>query len=216
MVIRTAFGIKKANEMVISIILAHPDKNSFNHAIASIVAERVVQNGHEIHFHDLYAEGFDPILPGNEIPSGSVLPQAVENHCTEISSADGIVIVHPNWWGQPPAILKGWIDRVIRPGVAYKFLENDCGEGVPEGLLKARSAIVFNTSDTPAERERSVFGDPLELIWKKCIFDLCGVKTFYREMFGVVVTSTFEQRRIWLAEVRNMVDRNFPVRDHNA
>jgi NAD(P)H dehydrogenase (quinone) len=199
--------------VIISIVLAHPDKNSFNHAIASTVAEKVVQNGHGIYFHDLYAEGFDPVLPGNEIPLGAVLPQSVENHCNEISFADGIVIVHPNWWGQPPAILKGWVDRVIRPGVAYKFLENDSGEGVPAGLLKARSAILFNTSNTPADREQSVFGDPLELIWKKCIFDLCGVKTFYREMFGVVVTSTFEQRKQWLEKVRNTVNHFFPVQD---
>ncbi len=197
--------------MKISIILAHPDKDSFNHAIASTVATEVVQSGHGIYFHDLYAEGFDPVLPGKEIPSGAVLPQSVQNHCDEISAADGIVIVHPNWWGQPPAILKGWIDRVIRPGVAYNFLENDSGEGVPAGLLKARSAIVFNTSNTPVDREQSVFGDPLELIWKKCIFELCGVKTFYREMFGVVVTSTFEQRRQWLDKVRNTVNHYFPA-----
>jgi NAD(P)H dehydrogenase (quinone) len=202
--------------MKISIILAHPDKNSFNHAIASTVAAEAVKYGHGIHFHDLYAEGFDPVLPGKEIPSGAFLSQAVEKHCNEISSADGIVIVHPNWWGQPPAILKGWIDRVIRPGVAYNFLENDGGEGVPEGLLKARSAIVFNTSNTPADREQSVFGDPLELIWKKCIFELCGVKTFHREMFGVVVTSTSEQRREWLDKVRKTVDHYFPVSDNKT
>lgn len=202
--------------MKISIVLAHPDKNSFNHAIASTVAAEVVQNGHDLYFHDLYTERFDPVLPGNEILSGAVLPQVVENLCNEISSADGIVIIHPNWWGQPPAILKGWIDRVIRPGVAYNFLENDSGEGVPEGLLKARSAIVFNTSNTPVEREKSMFGDPLELIWKKCIFELCGVKTFYREMFGVVVTSTLEQRRQWLDKVRSTVNRYFPAQDNKA
>ena len=202
--------------MKISIILAHPDENSFNHAIASMVAAEAVKNGHGIHFHDLYAEGFDPVLPVNEIPSGAVLPQAVEDHCNEIASADGIVIVHPNWWGQPPAILKGWIDRVIRPGVAYNFLENDGGEGVPEGLLKARSAIVFNTSNTPVDREHSVFGDPLELIWKKCIFELCGVKTINRELFGVVVTSTFEQRSQWLDKVRKTVNHFFPVQDNKT
>ena len=54
---------------------------------------------------------------------------------------------------QPPAILKGWIDRVMRPGVAYEFLEGDSGEGVPNGLLKAKTALVFNTSNTPEDRE---------------------------------------------------------------
>ena len=76
----------------------------------------------------------------------------------------------------PPAILKGWIDRVLRMEIAYRFVANDKGEGVPVGLLKARSAIVFNTANTPDDRERETFGDPLESLWKKCVFDLCGVR----------------------------------------
>jgi putative NADPH-quinone reductase len=55
----------------------------------------------------------------------------VQAHCGEIARAEGIIIVHPNWWGQPPAIMKGWIDRVFRPGVAYRFTEDDKGDGVP-------------------------------------------------------------------------------------
>jgi putative NADPH-quinone reductase len=106
--------------------------------------------------------------------------------------------------------LKGWVDRVIRPGVAYEFIEGDSGEGVPRGLLKARSAVVFNTSNTLAERERSVFGDPLELIWRNCIFDLCGVRDFFRITFGVIVTSTETERQAWLAEVSGTMERYYP------
>lgn len=197
--------------MKISIILAHPDKNSFNHAIASVVTATLRRNGHDVNFHDLYAEKFSPELPVNEIPSETELPPEIKKHCDEISSTDGIVIVHPNWWGQPPAILKGWVDRIIRTGVAYNFLENDKGEGVPVGLLKAHTAIVFNTSNTPSEREESVFGDPLHLIWKNCIFDLCGVKTFHREIFRVVVTSTAEERKKWLEQVACIVNSFFPA-----
>jgi putative NADPH-quinone reductase len=84
--------------------------------------------------------------------------------------------------------------RVVRPGVAYRFEETDGGEGIPIGLLRARTALVFNTSNTPVEREQAVFQDPLETIWKNCIFDLCGVNTFFRRMFCVVVTSSPQQR----------------------
>ena len=139
--------------MKVSVILAHPNKESFNHAIAETAMAALEQNGHEAVLHDLYAEGFDPILPGDEIPEEATLAPEIEAYCREISSADGIIIVHPNWWGQPPAILKGWVDRVFRPGVAYRFLEGDQGEGEPVGLLRARAAIVFNTSNTPPERE---------------------------------------------------------------
>ena len=197
--------------MNILVILAHPDKASFNHAVADAVVAQCRQNGHRVFFHDLHGENFDPVMPSSEIPESGPVNPAVRQHCRELAGADGIVVVHPNWWGMPPAILKGWIDRVVRSGVAYRFLEGDGGEGVPVGLLRANAAIVFNTSNTPAERERNVFGDPLEALWKTCIFDLCGVRTFHRRMFGVMVTSTPEQRAGWLDEVRATVDRFFPA-----
>jgi putative NADPH-quinone reductase len=196
--------------MQASLILAHPDPRSFNHAIAAMAVRTLQENGHQVAFHDLYAEHFDPLLPAAEIPKGAPLDPQIEAHCAEIARAEGIVVVHPNWWGQPPAILKGWVDRVLRPGVAYQFLEGDSGEGVPAGLLKARAALVINTSNTPRQRELEVFGDPLESLWRNCIFGLCDVKAFYRRMFGVVVTSTLEERRAWLEEVREAVLRFFP------
>jgi len=196
--------------MKISVILAHPQEGSFNHAIARAAVDRLTASDHTVVMHDLYKEGFDPLLPGAEIPKGAALPPIIARHCAEIAQADGIIIIHPNWWGMPPAILKGWVDRVIRPGVAYGFVAGDSGEGEPVGLLKARVALVFNTSNTEAERERTVFGDPLETIWKNCIFDLCGVKRFERRMFGVVVTSTEQQRAEWLVETAQVIDEYFP------
>jgi putative NADPH-quinone reductase len=124
-------------------------------------------------------------------------------------ASDGIIVVHPNWWGQPPAVLKGWIDRVIRPGVAYEFEEGDNGEGVPVGLLKATTGIVFNTSNTSAFREDTLFKDPLETIWRNCIFDFCGIKTFHRSSCRIVVTSSLEQRQAWLKEAEAVMDAYF-------
>lgn len=195
--------------MKISVILAHPDPSSFNHAIANTTTETLRKQNHEVTFHDLYKENFDPCLPSAEIPKDIDLPPEIQRHCEEASKADGFVIIHPNWWGMPPAILKGWVDRVIRPGVAYEFLENDGGEGIPNGLLKAKKVIIFNTSNTEAEREKNTFLDPLETIWKNCIFDLCGVPEFHRKMFNIIVTSTKEQRENWLNEVKETVSKNF-------
>ena len=195
--------------MSILIILAHPDKNSFNHAIAETCIKKLEANGHSVIFHDLYAENFEPLLYTKEIPKSAEIDKTIKSHCDQLKESEGIIIIHPNWWGQPPAILKGWIDRVIRPGVAYEFLDGDSGEGVPIGLLKAKSAIVFNTANTSEEREIKVFKDPLETIWKNCIFDLCGVKQFERRMYRIIVTSTFEERSNWLKEVETIIDRNF-------
>ncbi len=197
--------------MKVSLILAHPDKNSFNHAIAQAAASALKENGHRVLFHDLYAEGFPPLLPVGEIDRDADLEPIIRQHCDEISAAEGIIIVHPNWWGQPPAILKGWVDRVLRPGVAYEFNEGDSGEGVPHGLLKARAVIVFNTSNTAPEREKRVFADPLETLWKNCVFGLCGVDDLRRYNFGIIVTSSSEQRQAWLNEVRKITSECFPV-----
>lgn len=199
--------------MKVFVILGHPQTGSFNHAIAGTACWTLENNGHEVIFHDLYQEKFYPVLPAEEIPKGAPLGSLILEHCEEIAESDGIIIIHPNWWGQPPAILKGWIDRVFRPGVAYEFTEGDGGEGVPIGLLKAATALVFNTSNTPAVREQHIFGDPLETIWKNCIFGLCGVTNFQRKMYGVVVTSTPEQREAWLDDVKTTVDRLFPQHD---
>jgi putative NADPH-quinone reductase len=105
----------------------------------------------------------------------------------------------------PPAVLKGYVDRVFRPGVAYEFVEGDCGEGVPVGLLRARVGIVLNTSNTAMQREVDVFGDPLETLWRNCIFGLCGVSDVRRRVFQTVCTSTLGQREDWLEEVEQIV-----------
>ncbi len=196
--------------MSVLIVLAHPDQNSFNHAIADTCMSRLSDNGYEIIFHDLYLERFDPMLGTTEIPKDGQVDETINRHCEELAACDGIIIVHPNWWGQPPAVLKGWIDRVFRPGLAYEFEEGDQGEGIPVGLLRAETALVFNTSNTSAIRENMVFKDPLELIWNNCIFDLCGVKTFERRMFRIMVTSDAGQRQAWLDEVSSLIDKHFP------
>ena len=197
--------------MKISVILAHPDRSSFNHAIAATSAAALTQRGHQVRFHDLYAEQFPPVLPAREIDRQAELESVISRHCCELSEAEGIIIVHPNWWGGPPAILKGWVDRVIRPGLAYEFNEGDSGEGVPNGLLKIKTALVLNTSNTYPEREQQVFGDPLETFWKNCVFGLCGITNFQRRIFSVIVTSSPEQRQSWLQETRELVRSCFPA-----
>jgi putative NADPH-quinone reductase len=194
----------------ILVILAHPDTGSLNFAIARRCVERIGENGHRAIFHDLYREGFDPVLGASEIPEGARVDDTVQTYCRELAAAKGLVIVHPNWWGMPPAILTGWIDRVFRPGVAYRFGEGDSGEGVPEGLLKGKTALVLNTSNTSPAREQAVFGDPLEAFWKTSIFEFCGITRHYRMTFSVVVTSTEEERRAWLNDAAGAIDRHFP------
>jgi putative NADPH-quinone reductase len=195
----------------ILVILAHPVPGSFNHAIAREVAEVAVNLGHTVIPHDLCAEGFDPLMQGSEFAKDAELPSEIERHCRELGEADGIVIVHPNWWSAPPAILRGWVDRVMRPGRAYEFVPDGKGGARPVGLLRARVGMVFNTANTPQEKEEALFGDPLEVHWRKVVFGLCGVQRVVRRNFSPVITSTAEQRRQWLEEVRRLVGEHLAV-----
>lgn len=196
-------------------VLAHPRNDSFCHAISACARAKLASGGHEIDHHDLYAENFSPLLTENEaytfgddveeVISRNVDP-LISRHRTEISQATALLVVHPNWWGKPPAILAGWVDRVLVPGVAYRL---SAAEGTPAGLLNINKALVLNTSDTPEERETAVFGDPLELIWGKCVLPFCGVHHYKRAVFRPVGGSTEEERQQWLDEAETLASTTF-------
>jgi NAD(P)H dehydrogenase (quinone) len=192
--------------MLALIVIANPSPTSLSHAMAMVAKKTLSEHQYELAIHDLYAEHFDPVQSVGEMANTSSANQLVEQHCSVLSRADLILIFHPNWWGQPPAILKGWIDRVFRLGTAYDYPEGVSYDGVPIGLLQAQQAFVFNTSNTPAERENELFGDPLDTLWKNCIFGLCGVDKVVRRMYAPVFGSTSEQRAKWLAEVQELVE----------
>jgi NAD(P)H dehydrogenase (quinone) len=191
--------------MNVFVLIGHQRQGSFCHAIAATAIEELRAAGHEVVYHDLYAESFDPLLPHDEIPKGALVDPVVERHCREIVAADGYIVVHPNWWAMPPAILKGWLDRVFRQGVTYQF-----GPGGVEPLLGGKRAVVFTTSNTPRDDELRLFGDPLENLWKTCVFGFCGVDNFCRRNFEPIILSTPEQRAGWLSDVREIVRRRFP------
>ena len=202
--------------MNILIVAANPAGTSLCNALADVCIAAVKGLGHRVVFHDLYREKFQPVLAAEELLRGNRPGPVLGRHCRDLRGADGIIIVHPNWWGQPPAVLTGWIDRVFRPGVAYRFKEDDKGEGVPEGLLKARFALVLNTSNTKKRREMEEFGDPLDTIWRNCVFGLCGVRHVVRRTYGVVVTSSLPQRKAWLKDAVKTVRKIVRKMDHHG
>ena len=112
--------------MKIQAIVAHPRPDSFCHSVFQRAIATLHQAGHEIVVHDLYAEDFDPILKAEEAYTvGDSIEQALSKasdpvlslHRQELDSAQGLLVAHPNWWGKPPAMLAGWLDRVLVPGV---------------------------------------------------------------------------------------------------
>ncbi|MFI6150043.1 NAD(P)H-dependent oxidoreductase [Streptomyces sp. NPDC051109] len=189
--------------MKVGVYLAHPRAGSFNHALFEEVTHTLAAAGCEVCAHDLCAQGFPPVLTADETGTVDVAAAStdpvVARHRAEVATLDALVFVHPNWWGMPPAVLAGWVQRVLVPGVAYKLGQAD---GEPAGLLRAGRALVLNTSDTPGEREAGEFGDPLGRVWSACVLPYVGVTDVRRTVFRTVTGSTAQERTAWLAQAR--------------
>jgi len=197
------------------LLLAHPRVGSYCHALAERIGERLLDLGHEVRSHDLYAERFDPILTAYESHTSgqdveSVLAREedplIALHREELRQAEGLAIVHPNWWGMPPAILTGWVNRIVVPGVAYRLED---ATGYPEPLAPIQRLLVVNTSDTTDEREETLYGDPLASIWGRCVAPYLGAPRVTRRVLRPVTDSSPEQRTTWLDEVGSLASEAF-------
>jgi putative NADPH-quinone reductase len=101
-------------------------------------------------------------------------------------------------------MMKGWMDREFAPGTAYAFEKGVDQGDVPRGLLKMRAALILNTSNTDEARERRVFGDPLDRIWRSCLLAYCGVTRIERRVFGIVATSDHMARADWIEQAKDL------------
>ena len=192
--------------MKASVILSHPYPKSFNHAVFNRACDSLRDCGISTYSHDLYAEGFDPVMTTGELGKEKSEDRLVNLYADELMDSDYLFFIHPNWWGQPPAMMKGYVDRVIRPPYAYDMPEGALS-GLPIAKLNGKYGIVYTTSNTDAEREENYFGDPLDKLWGKCIFGFCGIEKYHRRMFRIVSESSPEIRREWLNQVDEDVRR---------
>ncbi len=108
------------------VVLCHPDPDSFNASVAETYCRSVQECGHDAVLRDLYAMHFDPILRQNERPGHRpFLPSPdVEDELNMIQDGDAFVLVYPIWFGTPPAMLKGYIDRVLGAGVTARAVQD--------------------------------------------------------------------------------------------
>ena len=189
------------------VVVGHPAPGSFCRAIADKIRETWSAAGCAVRFHDLVEEDFDPRLTAAEARGQATADPLVRQHIAELRDSDLLAVVHPNCWGAPPAIVKGWIDRVFAPDAAYGFIKGVDQGDVPVGLLATKVALVINTGNTPLDREREAFGDPLERMWRDCILTYCGISEVMRALFGVVATSSEDERRRWLMEAVALAEK---------
>ena len=129
------------------VVYSHPAEGSFNAAIRDLVVEKLRGAGAEVRMSDLYAEGFQPVLTTEELTGYLDHPKnrkPVEAHCADIEWCDTLIFVYPTWWYGLPAILKGWLDRVLLPEVAF-LMPDGVNKTIRPGLHHITRLGVFTT-----------------------------------------------------------------------
>ena len=164
------------------------------------VDQSAVEAGATVSTDDLYADGFDPVLGRDEYFRRFSFDPLVQKYTEEIEAAERIVVIHPDWWGHLPAMAKGWVDRVLRPGVAYEYSGNEFLRKERAGLLTGKRVMVFSTSDAAHDEDHGMIGT----FWHG-VFSFCGVdETEVHRFYGFHDASGGERTR-WLDEVSRHV-----------
>jgi len=186
--------------MKILILNAHPRKDSFCRALAGSYAKGAKESGAEVRLVNVIDLDFDPILKGKNTQSTDLEPDILEIQ-KEISLADHLVFIYPNWWGTYPALLKGFFDRVFTSGFAFKYSKN---RSMPEKLLKGKSARIIVTMDTPLWYYRIGYRRPGHNSMKRSILGLCGISPVKFTSFSPIRHSGPEQRKKWLKKTEDL------------
>jgi putative NADPH-quinone reductase len=179
--------------MKILLVACSPRRPSLGHTLALRLRSGLGAAGLEPLWHELYEEGFPPVLDEGELSRGYSLDERVQEACRQLGEADGLLIVHPDWWGGPPAILKGWIDRVFRQGVAYELEGEDGTEKAWRGLLGGKKARVYITTDSSEARRV----ESLRRLWVEDILGPCGFEAGC-DVLGQLRQGRASDRAAWI------------------
>lgn len=184
---------KKDFAMKILILNANPREESFSDALAASYSKGAADSGHEVKFFNLRDLKFDPILHGG-YHKPTELEDSLKDQQEAIKWCEHLVIITPMWWSGAPALLKGYIDRVLLPGFAFKFKEG----GTWDRLLAGKSARVIYTQDSPLVYSFLVIGDAFWNALKKGILEFSGFKPVKRTVFSRVSMVKPEKRQEWI------------------
>ncbi len=166
------------------IVYAHPNADSFNHAILETTAAALKANGDEVVVRDLYALDFQPVLKpaDTEAMKAGQTPEDIRVEQQHISEADTITFIFPIWWTGLPAILKGYVDRVFAYGFAYAY-----GAAGIDKLLTGKKGLIINTHGTPKEIYDQIgMTAGLKITSDIGIFDFTGIEPVEHLLFGGV------------------------------
>lgn len=167
------------------VVICHPRRKSFTQAIGRRYAEAVESLGHDVIIRDLYRLRFDPVLGEGELPDAERprVPNAVRLEQRHLAAAGAVAFFYPIWWAFMPAMMKGYIDRVLASGFAYD-IKND--EIVPR--LAGKKALIFTSSAADmADLRRSKQWRSMRLLEEDNMLSLCGIELLDHVHFASVV-----------------------------
>jgi NAD(P)H dehydrogenase (quinone) len=189
--------------MNVLIIFAHPNPHSFNQAILEVVDATLREQNHATRIHDLYRMQFRAVMDSEDLARNwrGDLPEDTLQEQAALRWAHGLVFIYPIWWFGPPAILKGWIDRVFTRKFAFEFTAT----GGMRGLLTQERALILNTLGGDAalyQRER--WHELLVRPMSDGILGACGVRNISYRAFYEVPTVTHAERQAMLDQVQEL------------
>ncbi len=156
------------------VVVAHPLTDSFCHALTEASLEALKEAGHEHRLADLYRSGFSPCLTAAERASyyQDFDASALTREIDDLLWAEAVLLIFPTWWFGPPAILKGWFDRVWAPGVAYDHA-GDLGPIKPR-LGQLKQVLAITTMGSPWWVDHLVLRRPVRRVLKTAILQACA------------------------------------------
>ena len=186
----------------VAVIVGHPAADSWCGALADSYAAAARAGGHEVRMLQLAQLDFDPSLHEGYRQIQALEPDLLAAQAT-VAWAEHVVIAYPIWWGSVPALLKGFLDRILLPGFAFKYRP---GKAFPEQLLRGRSAQLLVSMDTPPWYFRWVYRMPGIVQLKKTTLEFCGIAPVKVAAFGPLISSSPAQRASWLAKAARLAD----------
>jgi putative NADPH-quinone reductase/1,4-dihydroxy-2-naphthoate octaprenyltransferase len=184
------------------LILAHPRRDSLCGALFDACAAGAIQAGVECRELILSEMSFDCDVHTTSPEQQPLEPDLIRAQ-HDIEWAEHIVFVYPTWWGTYPAMLKGFLDRVMTPGFAFRHVDSDRWDK----LLSGRTADLITTMDTPPFIYRLIYRAPGRHALARATLGYCGVRTARIQAFGPVLSSCTAQRNEWLDQARDTGSR---------
>ncbi|WP_026690329.1 NAD(P)H-dependent oxidoreductase [Alteribacter aurantiacus] len=184
------------------LVFMHPSNDSFNGSLLRAYQDELVKNGHRVVVRSLYEMNFNPILTVEEYKDTfkGIYKEDIQQEHDYLNWADAVTFLFPFWWGGFPSIGKGYIDRVLSFGFAYRLN----GE-TPIPLLNGKKAAFICTTGSPSEEyEKSGMHERVVRLTDDAIFRFCGLELVSHTFFGGVLVCSDEERKKMMAQTKEI------------